>query len=688
MCSYPAALLEWAGHRSGGVRRLFHIESGRPTGQVIETPLIARLRRWVEEVASNDADVPRIVLLIGGPGNGKTEAVEAALCEARSRLDVRDAAWNDFVALFAPTNGAVPRRAELKLGGPGAGASALYVVQDASVDDAAFPGVSAAKLLVDDLRWFSESSSRGFFLACVNRGVLDEAMAVALQVGEPGMVALLTAAISAVSLRPDAPSCWPLDEAPHFAVWPMDVESLLSAEHHQDATSPAEQILLAGTDPARWPPEGACEAGADCPFCTSRQLLNEPGNRKALLRILRYYELAAGKRWSFRDLSSLVSYLLAGANTADVGSGQSPCGWAAKLAEAANSQATSTLRYRAPYLLVAAQYQHALFGGWGKVSIRQFRQDLKDLDLPAEPALQGLLQFFTGSRAASVPATLAPQLASLTDVLDPALADPDGTIQISGQYEPRLRDIDLRFSQSVGSGLALLRRRHCLSRLEVRLLEALALADERLSTPEVRGRRSAAASRVQRLIRDFSCRLVRRSLGTRACVLKDIALVQKFEQVLNGDQAMVLAVAKEVEELLNAGNQFVVHLNTTFGEPLPPRSRQLVLHTARQKVRAVALATAGRPRATIRFLGAGAQKYPIPLTYDLFRSVKELEAGMLSASLPSSVQALIDATRARLAGRVVRDEEAIEDADIRIGLREQAVARSMDQFVIRDVEGA
>src|SRR3546814_2308561 len=61
-----------------------------------------------------------------------------------------------------------------------------------------------------------------------------------------------------------------------------------------------------------WPAGGACEAGARCPFCASREQLSHAREEGALLGMLRWYELGSGKRWSFRDLFSLLSYLLAG----------------------------------------------------------------------------------------------------------------------------------------------------------------------------------------------------------------------------------------------------------------------------------------------------------------------------------------------------------------------------------------
>src|SRR5262249_22199983 len=73
---FPAGLLGWAGHRAGGVRRLFDEGSGRPGNQVFRTNLLHRLGEWVGQIASGEHTAPRVLLLVGGPGNGKTEAIE------------------------------------------------------------------------------------------------------------------------------------------------------------------------------------------------------------------------------------------------------------------------------------------------------------------------------------------------------------------------------------------------------------------------------------------------------------------------------------------------------------------------------------------------------------------------------------------------------------------------------------
>src|SRR5690554_2742002 len=79
MTKYPNGLLDWSGNRAGGVKKLFYDGSGRPVGEVIETPLLTRLGAWADRVVEVSSDAPRAVLLLGGAGNGKTEAIEQTL---------------------------------------------------------------------------------------------------------------------------------------------------------------------------------------------------------------------------------------------------------------------------------------------------------------------------------------------------------------------------------------------------------------------------------------------------------------------------------------------------------------------------------------------------------------------------------------------------------------------------------
>lgn len=685
---FPSRLLDWAGHRSGGVRRLFDDTSGRPSGAVIRTRLLDRLKAWVDAVVSGEPSTPRVVLLVGGPGNGKTEAVEVTLRHLGNRLGLEQELVKRILPMFHPAGGrVVPRLSAVEL----ASISrqhlpfTLEIVQDASVADSLQPRKSPGELLLTEIER-ANSNPAVIYLSCVNRGILDDALIMAIDQGLDETRKLLEAIVSAVGMSPLAPSCWPLGGYPSVAIWPMDIESLLVPADDK-STSPALELLSVATESGKWPKSGECAAGDRCPFCKGRELLSSEPHRGSFIKILRWYELATGKRWSFRDLFSLTSYVLAGEPAPEGEPQNDPCAWAARQVEylSATKARPDAARLRVPYALVASQYPHAMFGSWPRAMARSLRNDLKELRIDRDPTLLGLYHFLNGRRGMSVPATLRPQLVGLCEALDPALADPDQEVQLSSRTVVRFRDIDARFSQSVREGLGFLRKYRCLTTLEVELLQLLAEADELLASSDVRKRRPAVAIRVQSIVRDFACRLVRRSIGSRTGVVQDAETLAKYESVIDGDAALLHEAVVQVGYLLNVSDRFVVPLNTTFGEPLPPAPRQATLTTDRQRVRTLDQPVAGRPLPAVRYLSVGPLSGPqsIPLTFELFRSVGQLRVGMLPASLPRTVVALLDTTRARLAGHIVRDEEMLDGAEIKIGVRDDVIVREMQQFVVR-----
>ncbi len=688
---FPVGLLDWAGHRKGGVRRMFASVDGRPSGRLIKTPLLARLREWANHIAAGRIGTPRVVLLVGGPGNGKTEAVEDAIRELEESLAIDGQISGLLAPVFNPVDGStVPRRVSVDLTKLGVARELeLTLVQDASVGETT--GETAAKCLVADLVKAHSAGSGSIYLACVNRGILDDALIWAQSSGSPAMK-LISAIVGALASRVGAPSCWPLFGFPEVAIWPMDVESLLLAGTEDGSESPAQQALALAIDARRWPAYGSCPAGERCPFCLSRHLLERDTNRAAFLWLLRGYELATGKRWSFRDLLSLLSYLLAGSPAEGISGSNGPCEWAASILsdEFGSGSKAESRRLVAPFVLVAAQYQHALFGAWPVVGRHALRQALREVGLENEPTLRGLGIFLSGAQSVSVPRTLRTELSALSQALDPSCAGSDLDIDVSGKTTLKLREIDARFSHSVRDGLDMMRRHQCLSSNELALLKKLAAADEQLGAPEVRNRKSTTAAALQILVRDFSCRLVRRSLGVRNGVVKDYPHIEGYTRLVGNDEKLAYGAAKGVEEMLNSKDRFTVTLNNTFGEPSPPFNKRVVLETSKQKVRPARSDTNGRPRSDLRFLSVGSHTSTqhVALTYELFRSVQEMQTGMLPASLPRPVVAALDAVRARLAGRIVRSREALDGAEIVIGDRSERIVIDDNRFIVRseDVE--
>lgn len=687
---FPHALVDWAGSHAGGVKRLFDSYSGRPAKDLLKTNLLVKLESWANSLAAGDPTCPRIVLLVGGPGNGKTEAIESTIRWLDASLQCDGRLIEELARSFHRTGG-IPRvvTADAGILSRTPRDLRLSIVQDATAT-VGRDGVPAAKLLIEELDGLVGINCPDIYLCCVNRGVLDDALIHAIDNRLDASRKVLEAITRAVSLAADAPSCWPLAGFPEIAVWPMDAESLFIPPAGE-LISPAETLIKQATEPTAWLAYGACSAGEKCPFCYSQSLLSREGPRHALLQVLRWNELGSGKRWSFRDLFSLMSYLLSGHLPARDEQPGDPCAWAAKLIELdsglSSARRPTKQAMTAAFRLATASYQHALFHRWDRDVSLLLRRDIKELGLEEDTTLLGLHHFLHDRRAPYLPATISSLLEGLVDLLDPALASPDSQVAVSSKSTVMLRDVDIRFSRSIQEGIEFIRKYQVLSPMELHLLKKLAQSDDRLARPEVRRRRPAAASRVQQILRDFAGRLVRRSICVRASVVPDASILAAFQTVVDDErQHRLYEVADQVEQLLNNGADFEVSLTTTFGQPLPPLQRQATLVVPRQHVGVPSRKSSGRPLSPICFLevGSGASAQSIALTYDLFKAVKELERGLSPASLPRTVVALLDTTRARLAGPIVRDQEILRRSKIRIGADGTVIAKSWDGFVSRN----
>lgn len=688
MSQYPEGLLDWSGDRAGGVKKLFYKGSGRPSGNVITTGLLQRLARWTQDIASGVSGVPRAIFLVGGPGNGKTEAIEYTIRELDSAMQLDGALLDEFAALYSGDSGSPGRLVQARKAGFPAQSrvSTIAIVQDGSEGERG-ESTTPAEHLGNDIRMLLDGREGFVYLACVNRGVLDDALILSTERGESDVGGLIKRIVQSASQGARGMDCWPLDSYPGFAVWPMDVESLV--EETSDTESAALQILEAATREEEWPAFGACEAGKHCPFCTNRKLLAADPHKSSFIQTLRWFELASGKRWNFRDLFSLTAYLLAGTTEVAGTEGYKPCSWAASMLSPKDRdpKKIEAKRIRGLFKLVAAQYQHALFGSWPIEKATPLRNDIKELKLEAQPILVGLQQFLALDKRKDSTTTLRAQLKGMGAYLDPAFASPTLEVEVSGSSSIKFEELDRRFSLSIREARIYLQRFKCLSDLEIELLKALEEADMLLSEESVRRRKPAVAERVQAFLRLIACRIARRSIGVRSGVTRDSDVLAEFNQVLNGSAVALQSAIQQVEWLLNGKDRrFIVSLNTTFGEPLPPPERRAMLTTDIQRVRAMPPIPEGaRPKSPIRFLsvGNGPTAQPVALTYELFKATKSLRNGMVPASLPRSVVALLDTTRAKLAGSVVRDEEGLEGAEIRLGIRNDVIVRNFGAFLIR-----
>ena len=131
----------------------------------------------------------------------------------------------------------------------------------------------------------------------------------------------------------------------------MDVESLVSSVTNESNKTIANEILSSALDDDFW--QEFCVNKTICPFCQNKIILSSAVVQNNLIRFLHYYEMGSGKRWTFRDLYSLISYLLIGdPSTLTIkGKSYSPCEWTAKQLDIAKKNEMTSARAKVPYFV-------------------------------------------------------------------------------------------------------------------------------------------------------------------------------------------------------------------------------------------------------------------------------------------------------------------------------------------------
>ena len=691
---FPEGLIRWYGHRDGGVRRPFKIDSGRPTGTQIETPLVKRLKDWVNSLAEGE-EVPRILLLVGGPGNGKTDAVEGCIEAFDVAIGANNKLLNAFAAKYDVGDGELPpRKAVVDLTSvmkelPDHLQTTISLVQDATEGDSS-QNESPEELLLNELDTLLNPGHTGIYLCCVNRGILARTAEIVDKKSlHSNVSALLTMITKGVTSRPKSPSCWPLEDYPDIALWPMDVESLVDKNINEGKGSVAHQIFEVALDGEKW--KEPCELNTRCPFCQNRKLLSRSKSLDSLIDILHYYELASGKRWTFRDLFSLVPYLLVGDYSELEIKGQrlSPCEWAAEQYRlASDGKLGSVERDRAPYLLMSRLYHHRLFPRWPSFNQGLHRKAKGVLfkkigDDKGLSAAMGLFRFTAKAKelASQASGDVPVRIRNfVSPELDPALVTGDEVLFTRNGVDTTVSEIEDIFSLSVGDGLDLVGSQ--LETLERDVLDRIRMADESLEEEKFPRNRIKQLRLLKSTLRQFSSRLVKRSLGTKYGVCRNIGAIKYYLEATRRP-AVLNDVRKGLNVLLHdTNNNFRAGLATTFGQPVAHRSKDVFLVLQQSIAVSVADITnpEGRPVDYLPYLLV--DKHYVALTFDLFRALNDVNDGLHDASLPSEIYSLLDRVKSVVSGRVVRDKKILsEDPVIRLGSSTGVIEYVNGQFV-------
>jgi hypothetical protein len=677
---YPEGLINWSGAKKGGVRQPFQEESGRPLKEKLLTPLVEKLSSWVESVVAGTPGTPSAVLLVGGPGNGKTDAVEGAI-DTFDRVSGADgqllAKFKNQYKIYSDT--IPPRRTEVEFYGIVPDGSSMtpviQLVQDATEKDPAQPDETAESLLLKELRAIRFSEYKGIYIGCVNRGILANTSALAIRNGDTEMASFIAAIVSAVSGGVDAPACWPLQES-NLALWPMDVDSLVAPRNGDPYNTIAHQVLEKALAEEKW--KLACNNKADCPFCQNKALLTNEKARANLLQFLYYYELASGKRWTFRDFYSLVSHLFIGEPGSLMIDGKSyaPCDWTTKMLQLEAKGPSTLAGARARYLLTSRLYHHRLFSSWPRLAsgkhLEAYHAVLAGAKVPDqldEKAFNmakyhfGSLKVLAEKEHSAISGLLSGEF---TTFLDPALLH--GTQKMYETKDGKIvtvNDVDEHFSLSIKDGLELVSNR--LAPSERKLLVQLSEADEALMDQHHPSRVSKQVRLLQSSIRQFAGRLAKRSLGLKYGVSKDAKLFTDYAGLYQSN-IQHENLEDLVEQLVNEDRRFFkIPLSTTFGQPVAHWDREVSLRVRSVKT-SMEMFQGDSSRPANRFPFIKVHNRYVPVTFALYKALVELEEGLDPASLPQEVFALFDEVKSVTAGHIARDKNFVDgNVDLTIG---------------------
>lgn len=636
---FPDQCLQWLANREGSVRRPFVHGSGRPAGDVIETDLTEKLRNLAASIHKDESFRPSIVLLAGGAGNGKSEALELFLTELASLGSNEKQTVEGMRTKFASHERAVDLTLGEMFGREERPKDKVRVVQDASEGDESRE--RAGKLLLRDMKGALEG--KWTFLCCVNRGILETTRYEALKLDEASeIVSLLNVCIKTLDRSSSNIACWPLPGGQKTYVWPMDIESLVASE-----TSPVTKVFLSALEPSKWS-EGVLNLKSACPLATNREKLFDDNNRLALSILLHGHEVATASLWSFRNLFSLTGFLLSGGSI--LREDEAPSELSARLGVADTNLSIDELTFTRLDRLRAC-YEQQLFpllpsSNWFFKSVEN-----DFIGLPRLVALAKYLKQVDEYRPKfSIEKTL---YADWTAWLDPA--------------RERSKPIEAAFNLSTRAGVKKFEEK--LSQIEIQALNCIADCEEEISKDLVgqgshREDRFRIGKSLVWFLRRLAATFVKRSLGVKESQPEKDSRIGEIHDFLSRckSEDALQKEAELLEDLFSrdsmSNSSYVVRVDHVIGQPTMESAALVIAEAPEIRVQGLPQEDLLRPLSYYReFLiisGGDGGEVKVPYDFSLFQRLRAMERSILHGSVDPMLRGVLDQAKVALDGFAVR----------------------------------
>ncbi len=296
---FPFKFYNWFSSMSGGVRRPLDKDSGRPLGDIIiEGRIHDLIKKMIDDYIQSNGIY--ICVLVGGPGNGKTDIMEYAAELFVSKLGMDwDHHKSELQNEFKKNN----RQSFIEFN-----EHSLLLTQDASQRD-----INSATYLEAIYNDFEKIKSfkKGLAIICMNRGILEEIKKESNQtssnlfkfqniISKIYKFNTLDSAISDLKI-------WGTEfDLIKMYTWSMDFDTLFSKANNQNID---DNLILNLFEKSRCIENFYSDDTELSPILNALEFIKDKSKNLNLSKTLRCYEILNGKRFTYRELFSLIGYL-------------------------------------------------------------------------------------------------------------------------------------------------------------------------------------------------------------------------------------------------------------------------------------------------------------------------------------------------------------------------------------------
>lgn len=653
---FPKSLFDWGNAGRYSVCR----GSDRSTGwqkPPLRTRLIIQFEQLAEKLTAGLIDPELAIILVGGPGNGKTHAAHYFL---RKIMGDEYPSADQFGA----------ETSEFEVHGCGR-LQQVRFVEDASAGE---NNDSVYKKFVEDIEHYVLEKREGtLFLCCVNRGILATVLAriangsLAASERAYKFIARLSSVVS-----PDATpvALWPFADQNNVFLHPMDEESLLETFGGVPpvAIQVVEEICSANCEGC-----SSCPNASLCPMLINIKALQDSLHRDDMLKILRYFEIVASKRLSFRDLFSVVSLIIAGAPEDYVYNGKmiKPCDWVARHVEMTDSNKLED-RLVGYFELEAALYQNRLFANWAdfKKVDRQLQKNIRDSGSEAIKKTLPLFKALAVKVRRSTSIAGQNHLARCGRLLDPSLQDCAQLEDLQPEVAAEIKNIEEAFCKSLTLGVKTFKTAGCRvpNAIEDRFLDECVKIEQDKSILDmpVSSADYALSQTVLSALRIVLSRFAKRSIGVAKSFVYCGGRLADFRALLAGDTSIQNYPAKRrkicatIQNYLFPDGEFRHSMLATFGQTEPDAENAVFLkNSSTPDFELVRTDQSANSVRNLLFVRAAVLGIVVKVNFDLYSTLIDLQSGLSAASLPTRIADIFDGIKARIQGRLCHRWNAV-----------------------------